>query len=77
MSTLGGDCLDGLCPVGTTHLYACEAGYNMNGSAFTTCLESKLWYPSLENCEPEPWNTDFNKWLPIARLITNSCVNWW
>ena len=44
------------CPTGTTHLYACEAGYNMNGSAFTTCLESKLWYPSLGNCEPEPWS---------------------
>ena len=56
VSELGGPCLDGLCPTGTTHLYACDAGYNMNGSAFTTCLESDMWFPSIGNCEPEPWS---------------------
>ena len=49
-------CLEGFCAIGSTSFYACNAGYNMNGSAFTTCLESGVWYPSLGECVPAAWS---------------------
>ena len=42
------------CPAGFTRLHACNPGYNMNGSAVSTCQSSGVWYPSIGNCVPEP-----------------------
>ena len=49
-------CIEGVCTPGSTVLFACRPGYNMNGSAFSTCQESNEWYPTLGGCVPAPWS---------------------